>query len=101
MNPEVKDKWVEALRSGKYKQGKTTLRTGDHFCCLGVLCDISGLAEWRSMPYQRYLYSELELFLPEDVTDWAEIYAGQYELSEMNDQGRSFTQIADYIEENL
>lgn len=40
MDPEIKAKWVAALRSGKYKQGRGRLRSGDEFCCLGVLCDI-------------------------------------------------------------
>lgn len=41
MNPEVKDKWLTALRSGKYEQGKQRLQTADgKFCCLGVLCDL-------------------------------------------------------------
>lgn len=46
MNSNAK-KWVEALRSGKYKQGKYALhRKGswfqkDRFCCLGVACDLA------------------------------------------------------------
>ena len=31
-------KWVKALRSGKYKQAKGSLQTGDGFWCLGVAC---------------------------------------------------------------
>lgn len=48
-------KWVAALRSGTYKQGKDLLhRIGkesspDQFCCLGVLCAISsGLDVYHS-----------------------------------------------------
>lgn len=45
MKKEIADLWVAALRSGKYKQGRTTLKNRDsEFCCLGVLCDISGLS---------------------------------------------------------
>jgi hypothetical protein len=35
-------KWITALRSGKYKQGRYILRTTDNseFCCLGVACEI-------------------------------------------------------------
>lgn len=40
MNPEVKKKWLEALRSGKYRQATEQLRKGDAYCCLGVLCDL-------------------------------------------------------------
>lgn len=42
MNPEIKAKWVSALRSGEYQQGKMLLRpTENTYCCLGVLCDIA------------------------------------------------------------
>ena len=48
MNKELKDKWIAALRSGKYKQAKKRLRTGeDSFCCLGVLCDVVQPASWH------------------------------------------------------
>lgn len=33
-------KWLDALRSGKYKQGVGQLRTGNRFCCLGVACEV-------------------------------------------------------------
>ncbi len=36
-------KWVEALRSGKYQQGRQYLNKDGKFCCLGVLCEIEGL----------------------------------------------------------
>lgn len=45
MNAEIKQKWVEALRGGKYQQGKHKLMTqtlhGPLFCCLGVLADVT------------------------------------------------------------
>ena len=38
MNPKLKARWVEALRSGDYKQGTKFLRTNEGtYCCLGVL----------------------------------------------------------------
>lgn len=47
MKKELKQKWVEALRSGKYEQGKGVLRTfTDRFCCLGVLCDVLDQSVW-------------------------------------------------------
>ncbi len=47
MNKTLMKKWAKALRSGKYKQGRHSLRNkNDTFCCLGVLCDISGMGEW-------------------------------------------------------
>lgn len=46
-------KWVAALRSGNYKQGKGRLRTSgengkqDEFCCLGVWCDLRSKPKWE------------------------------------------------------
>lgn len=39
MNENVK-KWVQALESGEYEQGRSYLRHGNNFCCLGVACDL-------------------------------------------------------------
>lgn len=33
---ELNIKWIEALRSGKYKQANGYLQTKDGYCCLGV-----------------------------------------------------------------
>jgi hypothetical protein len=39
--------WLDALRSGKYGQGRNQLRPeDDKFCCLGVACDIWNPAGW-------------------------------------------------------
>lgn len=49
LKPKWKKKWLEALRSGEYKQGRRRLKTklsdGSYeYCCLGVLCEITGLS---------------------------------------------------------
>lgn len=42
MDQKYKAKWVNALRSGKFTQGKSVLHNldDDSYCCLGVLCHI-------------------------------------------------------------
>lgn len=44
MNKRIKKLWVEALRSGDYKQGhyilKNIVENQEEFCCLGVLSDL-------------------------------------------------------------
>jgi hypothetical protein len=44
MKPEIAKMWTDALRNGKYKQGKHHLRKYKlgivEYCCLGVLCEI-------------------------------------------------------------
>lgn len=51
MDPEVKARWVAALRSGEYKQIKGALKREGGHCCLGVLCDLyakeRGLKRWN------------------------------------------------------
>lgn len=51
---DIKTKWLEALRSGKYTQSKGTLWRTETVtetdivghCCLGVLCDIIDPTKW-------------------------------------------------------
>jgi len=45
MRKDVMKKWVQALRSGKFKQGHGTLKQynskgNTQHCCLGVLCEL-------------------------------------------------------------
>lgn len=44
MDQELKTKWVEALRSGEFRQtsGKLHDQETDSYCCLGVLCKVAG-----------------------------------------------------------
>lgn len=121
MNQEVKAKWVAALRSGKYEQTYTLLHDGGGcYCCLGVLCDISGLGQWVERPdgapeYVVGAFSADDI-PPHAVLDWAGFEAGpktilripsvsiddvDNQLHDHNDAGRSFAAIADAIEAQL
>ena len=46
MSPELKQKWIDALESGKYIHGKNRLKIIEDgcvkHCCLGVLVDVLG-----------------------------------------------------------
>lgn len=115
MNPEVKAKWVEALRSGRYRQCRSYLRADDAFCCLGVLCDISGLAEWDQPGTAAHtapgMYLGAETTLPTAVMAWSGLRrdnpevvlsdGAPYTLADLNDEGTSFKEIADVIERQL
>ena len=96
--------WVEALRSGKYKQASGQLRIGDAFCCLGVACDISGLGSWNEYSeYSTHIDGGQGYKLPASLMDYLGLRTptGDFEmtnLSSMNDNGKSFEEIADVIE---
>ena len=131
MNTEVKQKWIDALRSGKYDQGSEKLRSVQGYCCLGVLCDLysqeqdaewefRGIAETNLQP-QDYWYFEGESeFLPESVRDWAGLPVGNPnvrvdvteeddeddwfyhdEIANLNDSGYTFSELSNLIEQQF
>lgn len=116
MKKEIKDLWVTALRSGKYQQGKDYLRSSDNtFCCLGVLCDILEPEAWKRIDHDEdseYCHHGANNILPaiielkanmntnngmiiieDPATDKQLMY-----LTNLNDSGMTFHQIADIID---
>lgn len=128
MNPSVKARWVQALRSGDFKQTTgvlqrlkdmghgETMRPAGH-CCLGVLCEIAvqdGVIEkWRDENVILASFDHENKVLPGSVMRWAGLESndpridageilGKHSLSHFNDTTKlDFNQIADLIEENL
>jgi hypothetical protein len=117
MNKEIKQQWVAALTSGKYKQGKGQLREGDKFCCFGVLCNLHAQAhpEIAAMQISGGEYMGEAAFLPYAVAEWAGLdspngaytrgaYASSEDIETLaadNDSGYSFRKIAKIIEEKF
>jgi hypothetical protein len=110
MNPEVKAKWIEALRSGKYEQAVGALRQGDGYCCLGVLCDISGLGEWRTGEDGDTYYAVADqspiTYPSQAILEWSGLNNGnpltpRGHIANLNDGGVAFADIADVIEAHL
>lgn len=106
MKAELKQKWVEVLRSGNYKQTNGWLRDDAGYCCLGVLCDIvdsEGWGEIDSIGVIPYIYNvfEADELLPDEMIEEINLDRNvMCTLAGMNDNGDSFEQIADYIEEH-
>lgn len=101
MKREVAEQWVKALRSGKYEQGRGTLKLEKKYCCLGVLCEISGLITQNNWGAT----------LPVSVMKWSGIgtkvgtlpqeYFNFKNLILLNDEDKApFNQIADIIEKH-
>lgn len=129
MDAQLKAKWVRALRSGEYKQTTGVLRRTDTpgldgYCCLGVLCDLAGVTwvqdedgDWTAM-YSNEDGTDCEGgVLPDTLA--IEVFGETYNaqdpqvkifiddrnekktLSALNDQGYTFADIANLIEEQL
>lgn len=124
---EHRRKWVEALRSGGFRQGHGALRSRDgRYCCLGVACDLAAaegvvVVDDDESGYGRdarlvaYVdpatgYKDTA-YLPEKVRDWlglsdergrlkanAQVSTDCNALSTLNDNGFAFKEIANVIE---
>jgi hypothetical protein len=112
--PEPKRLWLEALRSGRFQQGHTMLAVdrgdGMQFCCLGVLCEVAieaGLDLPRTerapafgVEKRSLAYGGCTVMPPEEVNQCERLV--DKELAYLNDdEGWTFEQIANAIEESL
>ncbi len=106
--------WVDALRSGKYKQTRGYLHEiGVGHCCFGVLCDLSPLeGETYGSRRLREAFGGSATEVPGSVIEWLDAYLpGGYvdQLYHMNDgelkkedgTDYNFNDIADWIEANI
>ena len=112
MNPQIKQKWVSALRSGEYQQTQRLLHDENGFCCLGVLCDLYGKennVEWELTDNGNYYnFQDKNVYLPHSVVEWSgigdddpTINDRESRLARLNDCGSTFNEIADVIEKQL
>jgi len=109
MKTQILKKWVKALTSGKYKQGRLALKTKEgRYCCLGVLCDLHAKetgGKWEDpTQYQHFSYFGTSGILPNKVMKWAGLKHSDPVLqnccaSDLNDQGKRFKTIAKLIVE--
>lgn len=128
MNKRQMVKWVKALRSGKFKQGRSYLRaeTRDEdgyicdvkHCCLGVLGEVNGVDFDKTCESEVLNKSHKKLGLKDEegkVVVRRKDMFGDYDYKEMpikiarrefnslaeaNDRGISFRRIATWIEKN-
>ena len=98
-------RWVDALRSGDYKQGKHYLESDGNYCCLGVACRIQvpsanlSLKSWIRYEHDGVSYTVLnkmpKLLIGDEENEFVSM------LARMNDRDVSFNEIANWIEENV
>lgn len=117
MPKELAEKWLAALRSGEFRQGREALCVADSFCCLGVLqMVVDGKVErYRdgracAVPSQSWLNDHQIAFQgSEENEEGSLLRAAQAPFlpslkrsaSGANDYGYSFAELADAIEAAL
>ena len=99
MDKPLVERWVAALRSGKYSQTTGALGDAKGYCCLGVLCDVAKPEAWHdTVPgYHEYGSGYINA-TGIAAMEFPELAYYQDNLARKNDEGASFTEIADYIE---
>lgn len=127
MDYNIAMKWVKALRSGDYKQAQKFLKVDNAYCCLGVLCEVVGFGFKRAELQEVKAKGVVYQLVCQDAGDETGVIAGEaqekatigsrsgslpfhyidvegtwrmetIELTEANDAGLTFAQIADIIE---
>jgi hypothetical protein len=115
MKADVQKAWQEDLTSGNFTQGNGYLRVWDpdeeiwKYCCLGILCERSGLGTWEERTVDNgdkvAAYLDSIMYLPPAVAEWAGLDPStkaetiQLRLAEMNDEETPFTEIAEKLPE--
>ena len=103
MDKAIAEKWVAALRSGKYKKGRGRLvDSKERYCCLGVLCDI---AIKNGVPIVRSTdgFSNLDdgyynhMVLPSPVMEWAGMDSDDGEYYDHNGKGHTLVDVNDNL----
>lgn len=114
MKKRQMERWVKALRSGKFKQGKFRLHNilADTYCCLGIACEINKkhLAIGCDDDGNNMSYDNEDKALPVSIREYMGLKSAvglgthtndeHFCLERLNDSGKSFTEIADIIEQN-
>lgn len=118
MKAKIKDKWITALRSGKYAQAQGELRgeiededggpdsTVIGYCCLGVLLDIEHPNGWTNtfadgLVHRREAKSNQGFPSSAFLEEVGMTREQAEELASLNDAGYDFEFIAQAIERDL
>ena len=107
MRAEIKDRWLQALRSGNYPKGSDVLRDVIGYSALGVLCDLylkEVAKDWHG-PHYSDIYNKAiyrirgyTSIVSYDILLWAELSADfEQGLKYIDDKSSNFEPALAYI----
>ena len=98
---EFGEKWLVALRSDEYKQTKGRLCNNLGYCCLGVAGIINGYTKNDLGDFGVFneAFSNMPQLLIGPKFDCRNLFVEH--VTGMNDDGKPFSEIADWIEQNV
>lgn len=101
-------RWLDALRSGEYEQGRDRLCIDNRYCCLGVAAELFQTSRTEITVDPRHnikSYDGDHFFAPSYViaalglrTNTGSAFKSGVGLAGLNDRGVSFSEIAAHIE---
>lgn len=106
MRAQLKQCWIQALRSGEYIQTRGHLRVDAYdktfHCAMGVLYDLIATAhQWERLRLAKGS-SYFSAYLPIEVYEETRLNPDiELRVATLNDQGQTFEQIADIIERDV
>lgn len=86
--------WIDALRSGKFKQTRGQLQRGNAFCCLGVACEAGGIPHDENGTGEKGGYTLIYNWL--GLPQLHGLISNAYMRNDIEKQ--SFAEIADWLE---
>src|ERR1700753_806917 len=95
--------FIQALKSGIYKQNRCGLTANGGYCFLGVVCKIFNIAD-DDIRFRQWIPRNNPKFkhIPKEIQGNGTESELARVLSELNDKKMlSFTEIADWIEQNV
>ena len=105
LNKPIIQKWIRALRSGRYKQTRKFLRSDGKYCCLGVLCNIvkpQVKGKWYGSCFKVKDNGD-EFNLPVSVQNFAGVSNSLHDscVTWNDEQNMNFKEIAQKLEDKL
>lgn len=115
---DIKENWLNALRSGKFRKGIQYLCHDDKYCCLGVLLEINGFKSEITFEKTKKYYSKdtsasstrvlvsdksIMQYFKKETADFSGfvVTTGVYEynsLTALNDNTETFDEVIQVIE---
>lgn len=103
MTPEFKAAWIAKLRDPETKQGRGRLEYFDGSqCCLGIAANLAGVRKIPSRENFQFIFGDRWINPGLPPRGWMGLSDDDIaKLVQMNDHGRTFPEIADWIEDNI
>ena len=95
----IQEQWLRDLESGAYKQGIGMLENNGKYCCLGVFAYTQGGKPRKNDTGYAHL-DDIDTYKLGLHSRRGQCKGGKHSLTYMNDAGKTFAEIAQFIRRN-